>query len=60
MSHQMKSLVFLERWPREVSLTLGFALVALIGTLDYLTGYELFVFPFYLFPIFVLAWCAGR
>lgn len=38
----------------------GFGLVALVGVLDYLTGYEISFSIFYLIPIFVVGWSAGR
>jgi len=39
---------------------LGFALVGLVGFLDYKTGYELSFAAFYLFPIALVAWTVGR
>ena len=38
---------------------IGFALIGLIGILDYVTGYELAFSLFYLFPIFLLTWLSG-
>ena len=35
-------------------------LVALIGVLDYLTGYEVEFFPFYSIPILLIAWWSGE
>ena len=35
-------------------------LTGLIGTLDYLTGYEVEFFPFYSIPILLAVWCGGR
>jgi diguanylate cyclase (GGDEF)-like protein len=38
----------------------GFAMVGGIGVLDYLTGYEMAFSLFYLLPISLLTWLAGR
>jgi diguanylate cyclase (GGDEF)-like protein len=38
----------------------GFALIPPIGILDYLTGYEIAFSLFYLIPISLLTWVAGR
>ena len=40
----------------------GIALVtvAVIGSIDFLTGYEISVGVFYLFPIFIVAWGVGK
>jgi signal transduction histidine kinase len=35
-------------------------LVALIGCLDYLTGYEVEFFPFYSIPVLLVVWLSGR
>ncbi len=40
--------------------TLGIVLVVLVGALDYVTGEELSVSIFYLVPVAMCAWCAGR
>lgn len=40
--------------------TVGFVLIAIIGTLDFLTGYELSFSVFYVIPIFLVTWFAGR
>jgi len=39
---------------------LGSALLAVVGVLDYLTGYEFAFSLFYLLPIGIIAWFAGR
>ncbi len=52
-------LKILENQPRWLVVVAGLILVALIGVVDYLTGdYSLLVF--YLVPIFLVAWFAGR
>jgi len=38
----------------------GFVLIVGVGFLDYLTGYEISFSLFYLIPISLLAWFAGR
>jgi len=40
--------------------TVGFVLIGIIGTLDFLTGYELSFSVFYVIPIFLVTWFAGR
>jgi diguanylate cyclase (GGDEF)-like protein len=39
---------------------LGFAIVLLVGVIDHITGPELFVSIFYLFPIFLVTWFTER
>jgi predicted signal transduction protein with EAL and GGDEF domain len=41
-------------------IALGLAIVALVGAIDHLTGPELFVSIFYLFPIFLVTWLTER
>lgn len=41
-------------------ITLGFAIVLLVGVIDHITGPELFVSIFYLFPIFLVTWFTER
>lgn len=41
-------------------LWLGFALVLVVGAVDLLTGYELAFSLFYLLPVSIIAWFAGR
>ena len=50
----------LARWPRPALVALTFALLALVGVVDYLTGYELSVLIFYLLPVSLAAWFIGR
>ncbi len=56
----MRFFSMIERWPKSVSLVVGALLVAVIGLLDYLTGYQLTFSAFYLLPIFMLAWLNGQ
>ncbi len=46
--------------PHVFTLTLAFALVAVVGLLDYLTGYELTFSLFYTIPVGVGTWTAGK
>jgi diguanylate cyclase (GGDEF)-like protein len=39
---------------------IGYALITVVGFVDYLTGYEISFSLFYLIPISLLAWFAGR
>ena len=45
-----------ERRSAAVLISLGYALLAAIGTVDYLAGYELSLSIFYLLPIALVAW----
>lgn len=53
-------LPFLNEQPRMRIVLLGFLSVAFLGTLDYLTGYEISFSIFYLLPVAVAAWYADR
>jgi hypothetical protein len=48
------------RQPKSVLLTLAFALIAVIGVLDYVTGPEIASSAFYLIPIFLVTWFVDR
>ena len=59
------------RWSRKIAELLGrqtrrwvaaeaFALLILIGFIDYVTGYEVTIFPFYSIPILFAMWLHGR
>ena len=56
----MKLLEYLGKQSKPFLVILGFALVGLIGIVDYLTGSELAFSIFYLIPISLIAWLAGR
>jgi diguanylate cyclase (GGDEF)-like protein len=56
----MRLIALIERWPRSLSVIVGAVSIVLIGMLDFLTGYQLSFSAFYLLPIFVLSWQAGR
>ncbi|HEY2342823.1 MAG TPA: sensor histidine kinase [Chthoniobacteraceae bacterium] len=47
---------YLQSQSRASALVQGVILVGLIGFIDYLTGYEVTVFPFYSIPILLLVW----
>jgi hypothetical protein len=49
----------LQKLPVWLVITIGFAMVGLLGYLDYLTGdYSLLIF--YAIPVALVAWCLGR
>lgn len=48
------------RFPRAVILVGCFALLFILGWVDYMTGYELGFFVFYSLPVGLAAWYAGR
>jgi signal transduction histidine kinase len=56
----MRILEYLDTRSRTFVSTLGFALVGLVGLLDYLTGPELSFSIFYLIPVSMVAWFADR
>jgi diguanylate cyclase (GGDEF)-like protein len=56
----MRLIRAIEEWDRTLSVCLGFGLIAVIGVLDYVTGYELSFFVLYLLPVSLLAWKGGR
>jgi len=47
-------------WPRPVLIVLTFAIVALVGFADYLTGYEVSFSVFYLLAISLAVWFVGK
>jgi diguanylate cyclase (GGDEF)-like protein len=44
------------KWQKALSITIGFALVGVIGVFDFFTPNELSFSTFYLVPLFILAW----
>ncbi len=56
----MRLLHTVERWNTALSVCLAFAVIGVIGAMDYLTGYRLSFSFFYLLPLFLLAWKGGR
>ena len=48
-----------ERWPRPVLIMAGLALLAVIGIIDYLTGFEMLFSVFYLLGVGLAAWFVG-
>lgn len=50
----------LERRPRPVLVLAGLGFLALVGAVDYLTGYEIFFSVFYLLGVGLAAWYVGR
>jgi len=49
----------LEKWSRPFVATLCIGLVAVIGFLDYITGYEISFFIFYSIPVLLAVWRLG-
>ena len=45
-----------ETWSKPSLMALCLGIVAMVGFLDYLTGYETFFFVFYLFAVFLAVW----
>jgi diguanylate cyclase (GGDEF)-like protein len=53
-------LKFLETRSKSFILSCGFALILVLGVLDYFTGFELSFAVFYLFPVALVAWFASK
>jgi signal transduction histidine kinase len=56
----LKFLHYMSGKSRLFQMLVGFALAACVGLLDYLTGPELSFSIFYLIPVSMIAWLAGR
>ncbi len=56
----MNILAGIERRSKRYWLVIGFALIGVVGILDFLTGYELTLYVFYTIPIALITWRAGR
>jgi diguanylate cyclase (GGDEF)-like protein len=56
----MELLTKLEKQSKLTFAAIGFALIGVLGILDFVTGYELAFSLFYLFPIFLLTWLISR
>ena len=48
-----------ETWSKQSLVALCLGIVAVVGFADYLTGYEIFVFIFYLVAVFLAVWFVG-
>ena len=46
--------------PKPVAVVAGFALVSILGFIDYVSGSEVSFALFYFLPLFITAWLAGR
>ena len=55
-----KTTRFLRRQSRAVLLIEAMTMVAVIGFVDYVTGYEISVYPFYALPILLMVWFSNR
>jgi predicted signal transduction protein with EAL and GGDEF domain len=51
---------YLERQNKLLLLSMGIILVILLGIIDYFTGYEISFALFYLLPVSLVAWFAGK
>ena len=51
---------YLERQSKLFFITIGLILVILVGIVDYVTGYEITFSIFYLIPVALVSWYAGR
>jgi len=56
----MNLLARLEALPRSLVIGASAALALLIGVVDFVTGYQFSLSPFYLLPILLFAWIGGR
>jgi diguanylate cyclase (GGDEF)-like protein len=56
----MKITAWLEKRKALFWVVTGYAFIAVTGVIDYLTGYEIALSLFYLFPISLLTWFTGR
>lgn len=56
----MKIIASLEKLSKPVWALAGFALIVAVGVIDFLTGYEIAFSLFYLVPISLITWFAGR
>ena len=45
-----------EAWPKQVVVLACILFITLVGLMDYITGYEMFFFTFYLLAIFMGTW----
>lgn len=57
---EMRFLAHLEKLSKAIPLVMGFALIGIIGILDYRTGYEFSLFEFYVVPIALVTWLVSR
>jgi len=53
-------IAYLEKLNKPFIIALGFALVGIVGIIDYLTGYEIALSFFYLIPIALVSWFVDR
>lgn len=51
---------FIDNLPKSAYIILSFLLLALIGFIDYITGYEISISIFYTIPVSLVAWSLGR
>jgi diguanylate cyclase (GGDEF)-like protein len=51
---------YFEKWSKPIWVMMGFILIVGLGLLDFITGYELSFSLFYLLPISLVVWFAGK
>src|SRR5208337_2057277 len=56
----MRFIQAIDRWNTALCICVAFALIGVIGAMDYVTGYQLSFSFFYFLPLFLLAWKGGR
>ncbi len=56
----MKIIATLEKLSKPIWAIMGFALIVAVGVIDFLTGYEIAFSLFYLVPISLVTWFAGK
>lgn len=60
MQNFYRPLPYLERRSKPFSIACGLLFTLLLGLIDYLSGYEFSFAVFYLLPVSVVAWAAGK
>ncbi len=55
----MRFIQAMDRWNTALCICVAFALIGIIGAMDYVTGYQLSFSFFYFLPLFLLAWKGG-
>lgn len=51
---------YFEKWSKPIWVMMGFILIVGLGLLDFITGYEISFSLFYLLPISLVVWFAGK
>ena len=56
----MQAMEFLQRQSKQCIVAAGFVLVLVLWVIDYFTGPDFSFVVFYLFPVFLVTWFAGK